>query len=538
MAIPTVDQLLQPTLNALHALGGTAPLPAIAQRVLDDLQLSPEETAQPHPGKNMTEVEYRLHWARTYLKKFGLVEDVRRGVWALTQRGRETTQVDPKEVIAYVNLLKKQAKTAASGAPMAVGQDEVAEDVTEVKNVQVLAPSGNPVRSLTPYLPDNTSVRHFISIMAGVPESLFHGMYAELLAQRGNPQETVEWSDPDQWIPQRLTGDQQTLALRLWRESKRTVNPRYARGAWTLATRHNLIATEKGILRLTPRGRQFITDPMGQVAAEIDGLEGTLTVLRLVAERGPGWRGEFLPGFTEFCHTYTTLRSDTAVKSYLYNRLSSLVERSCVLRRGLTYEITDLGLSYLDANVAMMPGPPVAARRRSDIHKLAQELRQEAREQLADYLAQMNPFKFEGLIKILLEDMGYDDVTTTAPTNDKGVDVIAHIELGISSVREVIQVKRHKGSLNRTVLDQLRGSLHRFGAVRGTIISTGRFTKGAQEAAFERGAAPITLIDGERLLDLLMKHQIGVTKKPADYFEFDPAKLAQFELETSINDVA
>ncbi len=90
----------------------------------------------------------------------------------------------------------------------------------------------------------------------------------------------------------------------------------------------------------------------------------------------------------------------------------------------------------------MMPGPPVVVKRRSDIHKLAQELRQEARDQLADFLAQMNPFKFEGLVKVLLEEMGYEDVETTAPTHDKGVDVIAHIELGISAVREVIHVKR------------------------------------------------------------------------------------------------
>jgi restriction system protein len=140
----------------------------------------------------------------------------------------------------------------------------------------------------------------------------------------------------------------------------------------------------------------------------------------------------------------------------------------------------------------------------------------------------MNPFKFEELIKLLLEEMGYDNVETTSPTNDKGVDVVANIELGISSVREVIQVKRHRGGINRTVLDQLRGSLHRFNAVRGTIISTGRFSKGAQEAAFERGVAPITLIDGEKLLDLLMTYQIGVSKKSVEYYEFSREKLAQF----------
>jgi hypothetical protein len=69
---------------------------------------------------------------------------------------------------------------------------------------------------------------------------------------------------------------------------------------------------------------------------------------------------------------------------------------------------------------------------------------------------------------------------------DHGVIVVADIELGISSVREVVQAKRQKGSINRRVLDELRGSLHRFSAVRGTVI-----TSGTKQAAFERGAAPI-----------------------------------------------
>jgi restriction system protein len=109
------------------------------------------------------------------------------------------------------------------------------------------------------------------------------------------------------------------------------------------------------------------------------------------------------------------------------------------------------------------------------------------------------------------------------------VDVVGTIELGISAVREVIQVKRHKGTIGRPVLDQLRGSLHRFSAVRGTIITTGRFSKGVEAAAFETGAAPITLIDGDKLLDLLLKNEIGVNKRQVSYYEFAPEKLAQFE---------
>lgn len=79
------------------------------------------------------------------------------------------------------------------------------------------------------------------------------------------------------------------------------------------------------------------------------------------------------------------------------------------------------------------------------------------------------------------------------------------------------------------MLDQLRGSLHHFNAVRGTIITTGRFSKGVEEAAFERGAAPTTLIDGDKLLDLLFENQIGVTKRQVEYWEFAAEKLAQFK---------
>mgnify|MGYP002410638334 FL=1 len=89
--------------------------------------------------------------------------------------------------------------------------------------------------------------------------------------------------------------------------------------------------------------------------------------------------------------------------------------------------------------------------------------------------------------------------------------------LVITSVREVIQVKRRNGTINRPVLDQLRGSLHRFRAMRGTIITIGKFASGAKIASMELGAAPITLIDGENLLEFLLEHEIGISKKSVDF---------------------
>lgn len=105
------------------------------------------------------------------------------------------------------------------------------------------------------------------------------------------------------------------------------------------------------------------------------------------------------------------------------------------------------------------------------------------------------------------------------------MDVVGDIEVGITAVREVVQVKRHRHNIQRPVLDALRGSLHRFGAVRGTIITTSGFSKGTRNAAFERGAAPITLIDGDKLVDLLIEHELGVRKKAIEILELDEQAL-------------
>lgn len=387
------------------------------------------------------------------------------------------------------------------------------------------------VRSLTPGLPEYPVARHFLRILNSVPYTLYRSLYNNIWDQRGNPQETMDWSDPEVWIAERLAGEEKELALRIWQESKGAVNPRYLRGPWYLCTKHDLLVkNDREILTITAKGKDFLVNPDGTVVGEIDSFEGILTILRLVGERGPGRRSEFLPDFVEFCRTFTNYRSENPIKGALYDRLVNLIDRGFVVRSGQTYEISDAGLNYLDQHANLIPGKPeVKSGKSSELRRLAKGIRNEAKQRLAEFLSTMNPFKFEELIKFLLEEMGYSDVETTSPTNDKGVDVVANIELGISSVREVVQVKRHKGNINRRVLDQLRGSLHRFNAVRGTIITTGGYSKGTVDAAFERGAAPITLIDGEKLLDLLIQNEIGIKSQSVEYFEFDSVSLAEFD---------
>jgi len=109
--MPTFDALMNPLLNALFALGGSGSIDEIYDKVIEIEKISEEISSVPHsPDKsNMTEVAYRLAWARTYLKKYGFLENSSRGVWALTKLAKEKKQVSPQDVVKTVRDADKLA---------------------------------------------------------------------------------------------------------------------------------------------------------------------------------------------------------------------------------------------------------------------------------------------------------------------------------------------------------------------------------------------------------------------------------------------
>jgi restriction system protein len=83
------------------------------------LGLSPEDLAEPH-NERLTEVEYRLAWARTYLKANGLLDNTSRGVWVLTAKGQQVTSVDEQDVVRTArqdSKARRAEKGASSGPP-------------------------------------------------------------------------------------------------------------------------------------------------------------------------------------------------------------------------------------------------------------------------------------------------------------------------------------------------------------------------------------------------------------------------------------
>jgi hypothetical protein len=75
-----------------------------------------------------------------------------------------------------------------------------------------------------PLFPLYSSFRRLLDIIAGVPKGTVTSMIRDIFDQTGTPQHTVDWTHPDTWIVERLSGAGRELARRIWQESDRTVN--------------------------------------------------------------------------------------------------------------------------------------------------------------------------------------------------------------------------------------------------------------------------------------------------------------------------
>src|SRR5664280_89365 len=76
-----------PTLTAVSELGGSGSIGEIAEVVVEREAFTEDQQAVLHNDGPETEIEYRLAWARTYLKGMGLLTNSKRGVWTLTEDG-------------------------------------------------------------------------------------------------------------------------------------------------------------------------------------------------------------------------------------------------------------------------------------------------------------------------------------------------------------------------------------------------------------------------------------------------------------------
>ena len=197
-------------------------------------------------------------------------------------------------------------------------------------------------------------------------------------------------------------------------------------------------------------------------------------------------------------------------------------------------EIQRIASSNLDAPIASKSSKMVAT---DEIHANAspddqleqalQALRQATADELLEMLLAVTPSRFEVIVLDVLHGLGYgisrQDLQRVGGSGDAGIDgVISLDKLGLEKV--YVQAKRWQGTVGRPELQAFYGALAGQKAKRGVFITTSSFT--VQALDFAKSVEGIVLIDGERLVNLMMDTEVGVTSRTlkvpsldSDYFE-------------------
>lgn len=156
-----------------------------------------------------------------------------------------------------------------------------------------------------------------------------------------------------------------------------------------------------------------------------------------------------------------------------------------------------------------------------------QELRQAAEDELLELLGNVSPGYFETIVLDLLHRMGYGasraDLQRVGGSGDGGIDgVISLDRLGLEKV--YVQAKRWQGNVGRPELQAFYGALAGQKAKKGVFITTSDFTPHAID--FAKSVDGMVLIDGLRLVGLMIEHELGISartvkipKIDSDYFD-------------------
>lgn len=134
-------------------------------------------------------------------------------------------------------------------------------------------------------------------------------------------------------------------------------------------------------------------------------------------------------------------------------------------------------------------------------------------------LKALPPGGFENLCQRLLRESGFASVTVTGRSGDGGIDGHGILELNpLVTFKVLFQCKRYQKTVSPSHIREFQGAIGGR-ADKGIVITTGSFSVAAREEAVRDGAAPIELIDGEKLVQMFERLKLGLT--PKTIYEID-----------------
>ncbi len=148
------------------------------------------------------------------------------------------------------------------------------------------------------------------------------------------------------------------------------------------------------------------------------------------------------------------------------------------------------------------------------------------REQLLELIMEIHFSGFERLCQRLLREAGFQQVSVTGRSGDNGIDGEGILEVNpFVTFKVLFQCKRYKGSVGAPVIRDFRGAM--LGrAEKGIILTTGSFTQDAKREARRDGAPPVELVDGDKLVEMFEKLELGLTARTT--FDIDQKFFDEF----------
>lgn len=145
--------------------------------------------------------------------------------------------------------------------------------------------------------------------------------------------------------------------------------------------------------------------------------------------------------------------------------------------------------------------------------ELYEEYESSFRSALLIRLNELTPRQFELFARKLAQAYGFSEVEVTELHRDGGIDGHGRFHLGLATMKAAFQCKRWKGLVGRPEVDKFRGAIQ--GEFeQGIFFTTSDFSQQARKASFKKGAVPIILLNGEKIVDIMINKGIGVEKVP------------------------
>lgn len=144
-----------------------------------------------------------------------------------------------------------------------------------------------------------------------------------------------------------------------------------------------------------------------------------------------------------------------------------------------------------------------------------------------DLLMGLPPAGFEKLCQYLLRESGFSQVVVTGKSGDGGIDGYGVLQLNpLMSFKVLFQSKKYKEVVSAEKIRDFRGAMAGR-ADKGIVITTGRFTRDAKNEAARDGVPAIELVDGEKLVTMFEKLEIGL--KPRTVYDIDLNFFKEFQ---------